>query len=105
MADRTNALREAQGPHTGPATTTRAATLVIATIRGLLLGLLATGDRGRVHDAAESFLATLESRRDPERAQTGTAGRSSLDTHGSGDGDPGDPTPESWRGQAVKRWT
>jgi hypothetical protein len=34
-----------------------AATLVIATIRGLLLDLLATGDRDR--DAAERFLATL----------------------------------------------
>jgi hypothetical protein len=33
---------------------------VIATICGLLLGLLATGDRERVQDAAESFLATLE---------------------------------------------
>jgi hypothetical protein len=33
---------------------------VIATIRGLLLDLLATGDRDRVQDAAESFLATLE---------------------------------------------
>jgi hypothetical protein len=33
---------------------------VIATIRGLLLDLLATGDRARVEDAAESFLSTLE---------------------------------------------
>ena len=32
----------------------------IATIRGLLLDLLATGDRDRVQDAAESFLAGLE---------------------------------------------
>jgi hypothetical protein len=39
----------------------RTATLVIATIRGLLLDLLATGDRDRVQDAAESFLASLES--------------------------------------------
>jgi hypothetical protein len=37
----------------------RRATLVIATIRGLLLDLLATGDRDRVQDAAEAFLATL----------------------------------------------
>jgi hypothetical protein len=37
----------------------RNATLVIATIRGLLLDLLATGERDRVNDAAESFLATL----------------------------------------------
>jgi hypothetical protein len=36
-------------------------TLVIATIRGLLLDLLTTGDAGRVQDAAESFLASLES--------------------------------------------
>ncbi len=41
------------------------APLVIATIRGLLLDLLATGDRDRVQDAAESFLATLEHRADP----------------------------------------
>jgi hypothetical protein len=34
--------------------------LVIATIRGLLLDLLATGDRDRVQGAAESFLASLE---------------------------------------------
>jgi hypothetical protein len=34
--------------------------LVIATIRGLLLDLLTTGDRARVQDAAESFLASLE---------------------------------------------
>jgi hypothetical protein len=33
---------------------------VVATIRGLLLDLLATGDRDRVQDAAESFLAALE---------------------------------------------
>ena len=54
------ALVEAQGPDTDPAAATRTATLVIATIRGLLLDLLATGDRARVQDAAESFLATLE---------------------------------------------
>jgi len=50
-------LVDAQGPHTDPATATRTATLVIATIRGLLHDLLATGDRDR--DAAERFLATL----------------------------------------------
>jgi AcrR family transcriptional regulator len=61
VTDWMNALREAQGPDTDPATATRTATLVIATIRGLLLDLLATGDRDRVQDAAESFLATLES--------------------------------------------
>jgi hypothetical protein len=40
-------------------TAARAATLVIATIRGLLLGLLATGDRDRVQAAAEAFLPGL----------------------------------------------
>jgi hypothetical protein len=54
-----SALREAQGPGIDAATAARKATLVIATIRGLLLDLLATGDRARVHDAAESFLASL----------------------------------------------
>lgn len=53
-------LRLAQGSGTDPQTTTRTATLVIATIRGLLLDLLTTGDRVRVQDAAESFLASLE---------------------------------------------
>ena len=51
---------DAQGPDADPATATRTATLVIATIRGLLLDLLATGDRDRIQDAAESFLASLE---------------------------------------------
>lgn len=50
----------AQGPYIDQASATRMATLVIATIRGLLLDLLATGDRDRVQDAAESFLAALE---------------------------------------------
>jgi hypothetical protein len=54
------ALCDAQGSDTDPATAARTATLVIATIRGLLLDLLATGQRARVQDAAESFLATLE---------------------------------------------
>lgn len=62
VADWMSALCDAQGPDTDPATATRRATLVIATLRGLLLDLLATGDRDRVQDAAESFLATLESR-------------------------------------------
>jgi len=53
------ALVDAQGAGTDPATATRTATLVIATIRGLLLDLLATGDRARVQDAAETFLASL----------------------------------------------
>ncbi|WP_214110254.1 TetR/AcrR family transcriptional regulator [Acrocarpospora catenulata] len=60
VADWMRALTDAQGPDTDPATAARTATLVIATIRGLLLDLLATGDRDRVQDAAESFLATLE---------------------------------------------
>ncbi|WSI73863.1 hypothetical protein OG599_29335 [Streptomyces sp. NBC_01335] len=60
MADWMNALRDAQGPDTDPAVATRTATLVIATVRGLLLDLLATGDRDRVEDAAESFLAALD---------------------------------------------
>ena len=60
VADWMGLLRDAQGPDVDPATATRRATLVIATIRGLLLDLLATGDRARVQDAAESFLATLE---------------------------------------------
>ncbi|MEU6415355.1 TetR/AcrR family transcriptional regulator [Microbispora sp. NPDC046933] len=60
VADWMGALRDAQGPDADPATAARTATLVIATIRGLLLDLLATGDRVRVQDAAESFLATLD---------------------------------------------
>jgi AcrR family transcriptional regulator len=60
VADWMSALVDAQGPGADPATAARAATLVIATIRGLLLDLLATGDRDRVQGAAESFLASLE---------------------------------------------
>ena len=59
VADWMGDLIDAQGPGTDPATAARTATLVIATIRGLLLDLLATGDRERVQDAAESFLASL----------------------------------------------
>lgn len=55
-----SALVDVQGPDTDPATATRRATLVIATIRGLLLDLLATGDRDRVQNAAESFFVSLE---------------------------------------------
>ena len=47
VADWMSALVDAQGPDTDPATAARTATLVIATIRGLLLDLLATGDRDR----------------------------------------------------------
>lgn len=60
VADWMDALIAAQGPDTDPLTARRAATLVIATIRGLLLDLLATGDRDRIRDAAESFLAGLD---------------------------------------------
>jgi len=65
VADWMSALVDAQGPDTDPATATRMATLVIATIRGLLLDLLATGDRDRVQGAAESFLASLERQAHP----------------------------------------
>lgn len=58
-----NTLIKAQPPDTDPQIATRQATLVIATIRGLLLDLLTTGDRERVQDAAESFFATLEAGR------------------------------------------
>jgi AcrR family transcriptional regulator len=59
VADWMGALVDAQGPDADPTVATRKATLVIATIRGLLLDLLATGDRDRVQGAAEAFLATL----------------------------------------------
>ena len=60
-----NVLLDAQGPDTDPAAAARTATLVIATIRGLLLDLLTTGDQARVQEAAESFLATLEHQTSP----------------------------------------
>lgn len=60
VTDWMSALRDAQGPDADPTMATRKATLVVATIRGLLLDLLATGDRNRVQDAAENFLASLE---------------------------------------------
>lgn len=59
VADWLSALCEAQAPYTDPATAARTATLVIATLRGLLLALLATGDRDRIQDAAEHFIAGL----------------------------------------------
>jgi AcrR family transcriptional regulator len=59
VADWMLALVEAQGPDVAPETATRTATLVIATIRGLLLDLLATSDHERVADAAEHFLGSL----------------------------------------------
>lgn len=60
VADWMRALCDAQGPDIDPATATRTATLVIATTRGLLLDLLATGDRARVQEAADSFFTTLD---------------------------------------------
>ena len=60
VADWMAALCRAQEGRTDPATATRTATLVIATIRGLLLDLLTTGDADRVQRAAEEFLATLD---------------------------------------------
>ncbi|MFJ2630953.1 TetR/AcrR family transcriptional regulator [Streptomyces sp. NPDC087422] len=59
VTDWMNALCAAQGPDVSPESAVRTATLVIATVRGLLLDLLATGDRARVDDAAEAFLASL----------------------------------------------
>jgi hypothetical protein len=59
VADWMASLCQAQEPDTDPRTATRQATLVIATIRGLLLDLLATGDRARVQDATEHFLSSL----------------------------------------------
>ncbi|MFI5912016.1 TetR/AcrR family transcriptional regulator [Dactylosporangium sp. NPDC051541] len=52
-------LVAAQGPDIDPALAARRATLVVATIRGLLLDLLTTGDRTRVQAAAEAFLDQL----------------------------------------------
>ncbi|MFI1234536.1 TetR/AcrR family transcriptional regulator [Nocardia salmonicida] len=62
VTDWMTSLCEARGPDTDPETAARTATLVIATLRGLLLDLLATDDRDRVQDAAESFLSSLERR-------------------------------------------
>ncbi|WP_432706037.1 TetR/AcrR family transcriptional regulator [Actinoallomurus iriomotensis] len=70
-----NSLRDAQGPDTGPATATRRATLMIATIRELLLDLLATGDRDRVQDAAESFLAGRTRRSPSDGSSVGRSPR------------------------------
>jgi AcrR family transcriptional regulator len=71
VADWMGALCEAQGPGTDAASAARTATLVIATIRGLLLDLLTTGDRDRVQDAAGSFLATLGSSSSSATGETG----------------------------------
>jgi hypothetical protein len=60
VADWMGLLVEAQGPEADPAAATRTATLVIATIRGLLLDLLATGDVAGVNAAMEHHLALVE---------------------------------------------
>ena len=62
VADWMGSLCTVQGPEIDPATAARNATLVIATIRGLLLDLLATGDQDRVQDAAEAFLTAYDRR-------------------------------------------
>ncbi|CAA0119999.1 Nucleoid occlusion factor SlmA [Mycolicibacterium vanbaalenii] len=59
VSDWMGSLCKVQGPDVDPATAAQRATLVIATIRGLLLDLLATGEHDRVHDAAEAFLESL----------------------------------------------
>lgn len=52
-------LCEVQSPGIDLDTAKQRATLVIATIRGLLLDLLTTGDRDRVNDAAETLFVGL----------------------------------------------
>jgi AcrR family transcriptional regulator len=51
------------------------ATLAIATVTGLVLDLLTTGDRDRVEDAMERFLVMLRSHAD----QTATASQPTID--------------------------
>jgi len=48
-----------------PQTTSRTATRVIASIRGVPLDLFTTGDRSRFDDAAERFLTSPEHRTHP----------------------------------------
>jgi hypothetical protein len=56
------------------------ATLAIATVTGLVLDLLTTGDRGRVEEAMERFLLILRAHAD----QTATASHQTIQggTHG-----------------------
>ncbi|MDL5160303.1 TetR/AcrR family transcriptional regulator [Actinomycetospora termitidis] len=61
-ADWIAVLVAAQGPSVEPADATARATVVVATIRGLLLDVLATGDRARVEEAAAAFLSDLAPR-------------------------------------------
>lgn len=58
-AEWTASLCAAQGPGVDPAIAAVRATLVTATLRGLLLDLLAGGDRARVQRAAELYLDGL----------------------------------------------
>ncbi|MFC8042627.1 TetR/AcrR family transcriptional regulator [Nocardia sp. NPDC057353] len=58
-AELTAAFCAAQGPDIDPEVAARRATLVIATLRGLLLDLLGGGDPARIHAAAADFLAGL----------------------------------------------
>ena len=55
-------LRRAQGSAVDPGLATRRATVVMATIRGLLLDLLSSQDPAGVHEAAEYFFGVLEHR-------------------------------------------
>ncbi|MEJ2871120.1 TetR/AcrR family transcriptional regulator [Actinomycetospora sp. OC33-EN08] len=56
-ADWIGVLVAAQGPAVDPTVASGRATVVVATIRGLLLDVLATDERERVEAAAETFLA------------------------------------------------
>ena len=60
--DLTDTLVRAQGADVAPVVAVRTATLVVATLRGLLLDLLAGGPRERVQEAVEAFLAELAAR-------------------------------------------
>lgn len=59
VADATSAVR-AVPSGVDDAEVARTATLVVAVLRGLLLDLLATGDRDRVQAAADAFIAGLQ---------------------------------------------
>lgn len=60
VADWMGTLIAAQPAALDESVAARRATLVIASLRGLLADLLTTGDSERVHDAAEHYLASLE---------------------------------------------
>ena len=59
LRDHVESLCAAQGPDVDSATAACRATLVTATVRGLLLDLLSGGDRSRVERAAEHYLDGL----------------------------------------------